>query len=184
MGKNRFLAMIIITTVVFASTILAREPRDKIGLQDFDTNGDDVISFLEFQERNRFELGTIDADEDGMLSLDEFLQPTEKKLGSKEPPKEILGKKKSSATKKFKEMDTNFDRFVDIDELQDAKFDAMDKNGDGVLSWKELRKKGNSTERKREMLKRRKLTGADKTKKNPPHVVGSSRRETTSCNLR
>ena len=39
-------------------------------------------------------------------------------------------------------MDTNFDRFVDIDELQDAKFDAMDKNGDGVLSWKELRKKG------------------------------------------
>ena len=134
MGKNRFLAMIMTTSVVFASTILAREPRSKIGLQDFDTNGDDVISFLEFQERNRFELGTIDADEDGMLSLDEFLQPTEKKLGSKEPPKEILEKKKSSATKKFKEMD--------IDELQDAKFDAMDKNGDGVLSWKELRKKG------------------------------------------
>ena len=39
-------------------------------------------------------------------------------------------------------MDTDFDRFVDIDELQDAKFDAMDKNGDGVLSWKELREKG------------------------------------------
>ena len=142
MGKSRFLAMIMTTSVVFASTILAREPRDKIGLQDFDTNGDDVISFLEFQERNRFELGAIDADKDGMLSLDEFLQPTEKKLGAKEPPKEILEKKKSSATKKFKEMDTDFDRFVDIDELQDAKFDAMDKNGDGVLSWKELREKG------------------------------------------
>ena len=142
MGKNRFLAMIMTTSVVFASTILAREPRDKIGLQDFDTNGDDVISFLEFQERNRFELGAIDADKDGMLSLDEFLQPTEKKLGAKEPPKEILEKKKSSATKKFKEMDTDFDRFVDIDELQDAKFDAMDKNGDGVLSWKEVREKG------------------------------------------
>ena len=142
MGKNRFLAMIMTTSVVFASTILAREPRDKISLQDFDTNGDDVISFLEFQERNRHELGTIDADKDGMLSLDEFLQPTEKKLGAKEPPKEILENKKSSATKKFKEMDTNFDRFVDIDELQDAKFDAMDKNGDGVLSWKELREKG------------------------------------------
>ena len=138
MGKNRFLAMIVTTSIVFASTILAREPRDKIGLQDFDTNGDDVISFLEFQERNRFELGTIDADEDGMLSLDEFLQPTRKKSGSKK----FLEKKKSLATEKFEEMDTNFDGFVDIDELQDAKFDAMDKNGDGVLSWKELRKKG------------------------------------------
>ena len=138
MGRNKFLTIAMITGVVCASTILAKEPRDKIGLQDFDTNGDDVISFLEFQERNRFELGTIDADEDGMLSLDEFLQPTRKKSGSKK----FLEKKKSLATEKFEEMDTNFDGFVDIDELQDAKFDAMDKNGDGVLSWKELRKKG------------------------------------------
>ena len=142
MHKSKFFGMAIIISAVIASTVLAREPRDKIGWQEFDTNGDDVISFLEFHERNHFKLGTIDADEDGMLSLDEFLQPTEKKLGSKEPLEEILEKKKSSATKKFKETDTNFDRFVDIDELQDAKFDAMDKNGDGVLSWKELRKKG------------------------------------------
>ena len=138
MHKSKFLGVAIIISAVIASTVLAREPRDKIGWQDFDTNGDDVISFIEFQERNRFELGTIDADEDGMLSLDEFLQPTRKKSGSKK----FLEKKKSLATEKFEEMDTNFDRFVDIDELQDAKFDAMDKNGDGVLSWKELRKKG------------------------------------------
>ena len=141
MHKGKLLGVAIIISAAIASTVLAREPRDKIGWQAFDTNGDGVISFLEFQERNRFELGTIDASKDGMLSLDEFLQPTEKKLGSKEPPKEILEKKKSSATKKFKEMDTNFDGFINIDELQDAKFDAMDKNGDGVLSWKELRKK-------------------------------------------
>ena len=148
MGKNRFLAMIMTTSVVFASTILAREPRDKISLQDFDTNGDDVISFLEFQERNWFELGTIDADEDGMLSLDEFLQPTQKKAGPKKPPKEFLEEKKSLATKRFEEMDTDFDGLINIDELQDAKFDAMDKNGDGVLSWKELRKKGEPSTRR------------------------------------
>ena len=142
MGKNKFLAMTMITGFVFASTTLARKPRNQIGWQDSDTNGDGVISFLEFHERNRFELGTIDADEDGMLSLDEFLQPTRKKSGSKKPPKKFLEKKQSLATEKFEEMDTNFDGFVDIDELQDAKFDAMDKNGDGVLSWKELRKKG------------------------------------------
>ena len=142
MHKSKFLGVAIIISAVIASTVLAREPRDKIGWQDFDTNGDDVISFLEFQERNRFELGTIDASKDGMLSLDEFLQTTQKKAGPKKPPKEFLEKKKSLATKKFEEMDTDFDGFINIDELQDAKFDAMDKNGDGVLSWKELRKKG------------------------------------------
>tara|TARA_X000001036_G_C20441834_1_gene709617 strand:- start:105 stop:650 length:546 start_codon:yes stop_codon:yes gene_type:complete len=142
MGRNKILTIATITGVVCASTILAKEPRDKIGSQDFDTNGDGVISFLEFQERNRFELGIIDADKDGVLSVDEFLQPDRKKSVSKKPPKEFLEKKKSLATKKFEEMDTDFDGFINIDELQDAKFDAMDKNGDGVLSWKELRKKG------------------------------------------
>ena len=142
MHKSKFLGVAIIISAVIASTVLAREPRDKIGWQDFDTNGDDVISFLEFQERNRFELGTIDASKDGMLSLDEFLQTTQKKAGPKKPPKEFLEEKKSLATKRFEEMDTDFDGLINIDELQDAKFDAMDKNGDGVLSWKELRKKG------------------------------------------
>ena len=158
MHKSKLLGVAIIISAVIASTVLAREPRDKIGWQSFDTNGDDVISFLEFQEQNRFELGTIDASKDGMLSLDEFLQPTRKKSDSKK----FLERKKSLATEKFEEMDTNFDGFVDIDELQDAKFDAMDKNGDGVLSWKELRKKG----------------------KHPPNVVGDRRRETTSYKLR
>ena len=47
-------------------------------------------------------------------------------------------------------MDTDFDGFINSDELQDAKFDAMDKNGDGVLSWKELRKKGYHRMKKRD----------------------------------
>ena len=148
MHKSKFLGVAIIISAVIASTVLAREPRDKIGWQDFDTNGDDVISFLEFQERNRFELGTIDASKDGMLSLDEFLQTTQEKAGQKKPPKEFLEEKKSLATKRFEEMDTDFDGLINIDELQDAKFDAMDKNGDGVLSWKELRKKGEYSTRR------------------------------------
>ena len=150
MHKSKYLGMAIIISAVIASTVLPREPRDKIGWQDFDTNGDDVISFLEFQEQNRFELGTIDASKDGMLSLDEFLQPTQKKAGPKKPPKEFLEEKKSLATKRFEEMDTDFDGLINIDELQDAKFDAMDKNGDGVLSWKELRKKGYHRMKKRD----------------------------------
>ena len=144
MHKSKFLGVAIIISAVIASTVLPREPRDKIGWQDFDTNGDDVISFLEFQERNRFELGIIDASKDGMLSLDEFLQTTQIKA----EPKEFLDEKKSLATKKFEEMDTDFDGLINIDELQDAKFDAMDKNGDGVLSWKELRKKGEPSTRR------------------------------------
>ena len=183
MHKSKFLGVAIIISAVIASTVLAREPRDKIGWQDFDTNGDDVISFLEFQERNRFELGTIDASKDGMLSLDEFLQTTQKKAEPKKPPKEFLDEKKSLATKKFEELDTDFDGFINSDELQDAKFDAMDKNGDGVLSWKELRKKGYHRMKKRDARAAQSRRGRQK-KENPPHIVGNCRRETTSCNLR
>ena len=81
-------------------------------------------------------------------------------------------------------MDTDFDRFVDIDELQDAKFDAMDKNGDGVLSWKELREKGKFHGAKKRDAQATQARRGRQNKKNPPHVVGSIRRETTSCNLR
>ena len=184
MGRNKFLTIAMITGVICASTILAKEPRDKIGSQDFDTNGDGVISFLEFQERNRFELGTIDADKDGVLSVDEFLQPTLKKSVSKKPPKEFLEKKKSLATKKFEEMDTDFDGFINIDELQDAKFDAMDKNGDGVLSWKELRKKGKFDRTKKRDFQVAQAREGRQKKENTPHVVGDRGRETTRYQLR
>ena len=76
-----------------------------------------------------------------MLSLDEFLQPNPKKTGQKKLPKDFLEKQESLATKKFEKMDTDFNGFLDAAELQDARFDAMDQNGDGVLAGKELRPK-------------------------------------------
>ena len=83
----------------------------------------------------------MDIDEDGVLSLDEFLQSSHNKSGLKNHSKGLFEKQKSLTTKKFKKMDTDFNEFIDIAELQDAKFDAIDRNGDGVLSKNEIRPK-------------------------------------------
>lgn len=141
MDRNTILAIATMSAIAHASTALAREPEGKIGWQDLDGNRDGFISFLEFQNSEHFGLGPIDSDEDGMLSLDEFLQPNHIKAGFKNPSKKIIEKQESLATKKFEKMDTDFNDFIDIAELQDAKFDTLDKNGDGVLSKKELRPK-------------------------------------------
>ena len=141
MDKNKIFAIATISGIGLASVTLAKEPRGKIDWQDLDANGDGIISFLEFNELKQFELGPMDIDENGVLSLDEFLQSSSNKSGLKNHSKELLEKKKSLTAKKFKKMDTDFNEFIDIAELQDAKFDAIDRNGDGVLSKNEIRPK-------------------------------------------
>ena len=141
MHKYKLLAVATMPGIAFASVSLAKAPAGKIGWQELDINSDGVISFLEFQEQEQFELGPLDVDEDGLLSLDEFLQPNRKKASQKKLPEDFLEKRESLAIKKFEKMDTDFNGFVDAAELHDARFDAMDKNGDGVLSRKELRQK-------------------------------------------
>ena len=141
MDKNKIFAIATISGIGLASVTLAKEPRGKIGWQDLDANGDGIISFLEFHELKQFELGPMDIDEDGVLSLDEFLQSSHNKSGLKNHSKELLEKQKSLTIEKFKKMDTDFNEFIDIAELQDAKFDAIDRNGDGVLSKNEIRPK-------------------------------------------
>ena len=137
----KILAIATMPGIVFASATVAKEPAGKIGWQELDINSDGIISFLEFQEREQFELGKLDVDEDDLLSLDEFLKPNRKKASQKKNPGDFLKKRESLAIKKFEKMDTDFNGFVDAAELQDARFDAMDQNGDGVLSRKELRQK-------------------------------------------
>ena len=70
-----------------------------------------------------------------------FFNRIQRKQVKKSFPKDFLEKQESLATKKFEKMDTDFNGFLDAAELQDARFDAMDQNGDGVLAEKELRPK-------------------------------------------
>ena len=176
MDKNKIFAIATISGIAWASTTPATEPRGKIGWQDLDSNGDDVISFLEFQEREQFELGPMDIDEDGMLSLDEFIQSSENKSGSKNPSEELLEKLKILTTMKFEKMDTDFNEFIDIAELQDAKFDAMDRNGDGVLSKNELRPKRKYRRTKRGNTQGAKNRGNRKGKRESVRRVWGNRK--------
>tara|TARA_B100000579_G_C22767790_1_gene822401 strand:+ start:762 stop:1298 length:537 start_codon:yes stop_codon:yes gene_type:complete len=169
MDRNKILAITAIPWFTLASSTFARESEGKIGWQDLDANRDGIISFLEFQESEHFELGPIDSNEDGLLSLDEFLQPSQIKSGSKNPSRDSIEKKKSLASEKFKKMDTNFNGFIDIAELQDAKFDAADKNRDGVLSRKELRPKRQFRGAKRKNSQRREARGRGRKNQRIPN---------------
>ena len=141
MIKSKFFVIATITYATLIQTALTKEISGKVGWLEADTNADGVISFIEFEERDQFDTGPRDKDGDGLLSLDEFLQPNLKKTGLEKLPKDFLEKQESLATKKFEKMDTDFNGFLDAAELQDARFDAMDQNGDGVLAGKELRPK-------------------------------------------
>ena len=141
MIKSKIFAIATIAYAALIQTALAKEISGKVGWLEADTNADGVISFIEFQERYQFDTGLKDKDGDGLLSLDEFLQPNLKKTGQKKLPKDFLEKQESLATKKFEKIDSDFNGFLDAAELQDARFDAMDQNGDGVLAGKELRPK-------------------------------------------
>lgn len=165
MIKSKILAIATIAYAALIQTALAKEVSGKVGWLEADTNADGVISFIEFQERDQFDTGFRDKDGDGLLSLDEFLQPNPKKTGQKKLPKDFLEKQESLAAKKFEKMDTDFNGFLDAAELQDARFDAMDQNGDGVLAGKELRPKRQFRGSKGKHSRERKARGRGQEKR-------------------
>ena len=75
MIKSKIFAIATIAYAALIQTALAKEITGKVGWLEADTNADGVISFIEFQERDQFDTGLKDKDGDGLLSLDEFLQP-------------------------------------------------------------------------------------------------------------
>ena len=165
MIKSKTLAIATIAYAALIQTALAKEIPGKVGWLEADTNADGVISFIEFQERDQFDTGLKDKDGDGLLSLDEFLQPDPKKTGQKKLPNDFLEKQESLAAKKFEKMDTDFNGFLDAAELQDARFDAMDQNGDGVLSGEELKLKRQFRRPKSKNPGERKARGRGQEKK-------------------
>ena len=140
MKKTQLITIIAITSLSNAASGANRDIKGKLSAETLDINGDGVVSFLEFQESDKNGLSGLDIDKDGFLTLEEVLKS---KPGAGRSGKS-LDQEDTMISELFKKMDTNFDSFVTLDEFQDAKFDKMDSDKDGVLSEEELRPKHNN----------------------------------------
>jgi len=149
--------------LLVSSTTLsaAEEKRANRAVEQLDINGDGVISFVEFQESDRDGMSRLDADGNGVLTIDEFLNarpPVESKnrgrrgqqsgqQNDRPDPSELDERRAqmrermtARAEERFHEMDINGDEMVTLAEFQEANFDTMDRDGDGVLTGSELRR--------------------------------------------
>ncbi len=102
-------------------------------IESLDSNGDGVISFVEFQESDNNALARLDTDMNDVLTLDEFLNARPMR-----GPQQMRERMTARMTEQFHAMDTDGDEIVTLAELQEASFERMDRDGDGVLSAEEL----------------------------------------------
>ena len=120
-----------------------------------DSNGDGIISFVEFQESDLNDLSRLDADQNGVLTLDEFLNARPMRgprsgtrgrganagggaIENNERRERMRERMVERITKQFHDIDTDGDEIVTLAEFQEATFDRMDRDGDGVLNAEEL----------------------------------------------
>ncbi|MED5386598.1 MAG: hypothetical protein VX605_01655 [Pseudomonadota bacterium] len=150
-----------------STALLAAEEKrvSRGGVDQLDINGDGVISFVEFQESDRNGLSRLDTDNNGVLTIDEFLntrpnfRPRSRVRGDQQsgqqndrPDPDELDARRAQmrermtarAEERFHEMDVNGDEMITLAEFQEANFDAMDRDGDGVLTGRELRRQRRS----------------------------------------
>ncbi len=144
----------------YASTALAADdqgPRRNV-LENLDSNGDEQISLIEFQDRDNNALTAMDNDQNGVLTIDEFINTLPDNMGmrmgrgdnsgnaprsQREPDAEQLAKmqemRTQRATARFTAMDNNGDEIVTLEEFQTGMFAELDRDDNGVLTAEELR---------------------------------------------
>ena len=124
--------------------------------ESLDTNADGVISFVEFQRSDINALARLDTDQNNMLTLDEFLNARPSRglrAGSRgnnanagddddkfnERRRRMRERITARVTQRFHAMDLDNNGIVALDEFQEANFERMDRDGDGVLNAEELK---------------------------------------------
>lgn len=160
--ENLAVGLALAATLAAAPAVFAqdesRPPRGEEAFAALDANADGSISFVEYSVRGTEKLARLDSDENGVLTLDEFLNAKPQR-----PPgghREVRGKRAEStespeareATKaerrakmqariqeRFVAIDANGDEVVTTDEFLEADFLELDMDNNGALTKEELR---------------------------------------------
>ena len=155
MHKLRLVVGLVFTGVCSASLAADDDAPERPSLESLDSNGDGVISFVEFQESDINALTRLDTDQNDVLTLDEYLNARPMRGprsgirtggsdadGDASEINERRGRMRERMTERMTErfhaMDTDGDEIVTLAEFQEANFERMDRDGDGVLSAEEL----------------------------------------------
>lgn len=148
---DKFKTVLTLGIMSLSSTLAAQEhngPFEKI-----DSDGNGSVSFAEFQENGINMLTLIDTDQNGVLTLDEFLNarpgPGSRAGKRGENPNPEQGDEERRADRRanmaeraataFQEMDLDGDEILSVAEFQEANFLRLDRDSNGVLTAEELR---------------------------------------------
>lgn len=123
-------------------------------MTELDTDGDGNVSFAEFQARGSDVLITMDSDENGVLTIDEFLNsrsgPGLRSRGGRggrgdrhgEPSEEQLARMQERIAERGEPSEEQLARREEMRELQSQhaaqRFQEMDTNGDEIVSLDEF----------------------------------------------
>jgi len=134
------------------------EQRRNGGPRNLDTDSNGEVSLQEFQNAAVANIERLDSDNNGVLTIDEFLNDRRGYRGgpgrrsasgqaqqdNREPTEEQIARRQQLRAQRnndrFIAMDVNGDEIVTADEYLQGVFAAMDRNQDGVLTGRELRR--------------------------------------------
>lgn len=156
---NKFQLLLQVGLIGYAGTALAADDKGQGRnlLERLDTNGDELVSLIEFESRDNNQLAEMDTDQNGVLTVDEFInhrpnmgmrmgrgeRPEDGQRGQREPDAEQMARmqelRTQRATARFAAMDTDGDEIVTLQEFHAGRFAELDRNRDGVLVAAELR---------------------------------------------
>lgn len=135
--KAGLAAVMVAVAITSASGASARGEKDGQAFQNFDIDGNGVVTEAEFTTTQQELFATIDADGSGGISKDELIAHAEARVAAsgRTPPAGMLEKR---IDKQFSKMDANGDGTVQMDEQQGVTFAQIDANSDGELTQEEF----------------------------------------------